>query len=109
MFIKIPSLSLKFFFISFSVNINSFLNAVKESEVNACSTFLPSEKVNNMMIIKHCLLLTQLQLMLWLVQATVHRPDLTPAETVQSSVKKKSFLAFNVRFTKVAGKFGRRA
>ena len=28
-------------------------------------------------------------MMLWLVQATVYCPDLTPAETVQSSVKKK--------------------
>ena len=64
--------------------------------------------MNNLMTMKHYLLSTQLQMMLWLVQATVYRPDLTPAETVQSSVKKIS-LAFNVCFTKVADKFGRRA
>ena len=65
------------------------MNAVKESEVNACSTFLPSDKMSDLMTMKHYLLSTQLQMMLWLVQATVYCPDLTPAEEVQSSVGKK--------------------
>ena len=45
--------------------------------------------MNDLMTMKHYLLSTQLQMMMWVVQATVYCPDLTPAEAVQSSVRKK--------------------